>query len=56
MDRLASPLRWLAKILSAKNKKPTSLSAVGQLRDQIELRDQLNEPAFTMPEDTCAPR
>jgi hypothetical protein len=39
---------------ACKNEKPTSLSAVGQMRNQIELRDQLNEPALTMPEDTCA--
>jgi hypothetical protein len=41
---------------SYKNKKPTSLAAVGQVQDQIELCDQLNEPALTMPEDICAPR
>jgi hypothetical protein len=39
-----------------KNEKPTSLSAVGQVRNQIELCDQLNEPALTMPKDSCASR
>jgi hypothetical protein len=29
---------------------------VGQERNQMELGGQLNEPAFPLPEDTCAQR